>query len=203
MSKKNNRRLLIIIAVLVLIVIIMVYFLSLGKYNYLDEEDKDSKRIKWIDERLKHLTAEITTKAEIKRQLDLKVKRYFLYTRIGLLSIVVLLNWGWYLVFGKISIYSFSIYRPIDKQGIIDTVAVLLDFNQLLLLILFGILFLKFDTLKEVKDVMRLIHLLVKRLVYRKHKGLENEIKEISLEVEKLDKEKKEIEEKKNGSEKP
>lgn len=193
-ANKISKKSLMIIAVIVLIIIIIVYFLTLGKVNYLsEEEDGKQKRIKWIDERLNYLSLEVTSKLELKRILDEKVKRYFLYTRIAIVAIVIKFNCCWYYFFGKVSIYSFSFYKPFDKEGISSTLATLLDFNQFLILLLFTILFLKFETLKEIKDVMRLIHLEVKRYVYRKHKGLDKEIREINLEISILNKEKERI----------
>lgn len=196
---KNNNKLLIIAAVALLILIILVYFLSLGKINYFKEEEQ-RKRMKWIEERLNYLTSEITGKLELKKRLDIKVKNYFLYTRLLILILFILLNCLWCQYFCNIDYMSLSAFRPIDKQILRDTISTLLDFNQLLLLATFSILFIKFETLKEIKDLMKLIHLLVKRYVYRKHKGLESEIIEISLEIEKLDIEKKEIEAKLKNS---
>lgn len=194
MSEKSKRNLHIAVAVILLILIILFYFLTLGKINYLAEESQDKRRINWIDERLKYLTLEINSKTELKVQLDFKVKRYFLYTRIVLLSFVLLLNLGWYLIFENFSVCSPNSNEIVTKTKIIDTISWMLDFNQMLLLLLFAILFIKFDTLKEINDVMRLIHLSVKRFVYKKHKGLENEIKVINFEVEILEQERKKIE---------
>lgn len=195
-KSKLNRRVLIIIAAIILIIIIVVYFISLGKVDYLSEEGNDKdRRIKWIDERLSYLSQEFSTKLELKKYLDEKVKRYFLYARIIIVTIILMLNCCWYYFFGKVSVYSIDFCKPLDREGLSYTLSTILDFNQFLILVLFTILFLKFETLKEIKDVMRIIHLEVRRYVYRKYKGLDSEIQEINIEITLLNKEKDEIRE--------
>lgn len=204
MSKKKKltkkERALIIIAGVVLIFLIIAYFVSLGKVNYLSETDENKKKLKWIEDKLKDLESDVVSKQDLKRKLDERVRVYFFRTRLAIIVVILLLNWWWYYLFGKVSIHSFSFCRPIDREGITGTISVILDFNQFLFLILLVFLFLKFETLKEIKDIVKILHLYVRRIVYRKHKGLEKEIQEISLEIEKLNKEKEEI---KNKLDKP
>jgi len=89
--KKNNKeekamfnQSLIIIAVILIILIIALYFISLGKINLIGQEDEKTKRIRWIDKRLKNLHVESKTKEELKEKLDEEVRQYFFYTRIVL-----------------------------------------------------------------------------------------------------------------------
>lgn len=82
----------IILAILLIIAIIVIYFISFGKINLVEQEDEKTKRIRWIDRRLEDLHFHAKSKEELKKSLDERVKRYFFYTRIVLALLYLAAN---------------------------------------------------------------------------------------------------------------
>lgn len=184
-KKRNSReekakfnRLLIIIAVILLILIIALYFISLGKINIIGQEDEKTKRIRWIDERLKNLQVEAKSKEELKEKLDKKVRQYFFYTRMALS------------VFYFVANMAIFIWLTDNKKGCDDRLSTLLNYNEAALILILVALFIRFETPAEFRDVFKIIHLYIKGKIYRSHQELEVEIKNIYSEIEVLSKEK-------------
>lgn len=168
----------IVLAVVVVVLIIIVYAISLGKINLIEQEDEKTRRIRWIDKRLKSLCYQAQTKEELKRKLDKKVRQYFLYTRIALAVFYIAAN-----VCGLI-------WLTDGNAALGDRLSVLLNYNEVVLIVTLIVLFIRFETPSEFRDVFRLIHLSIARIVYRNHKELDGDIKEINKEVVALTKEK-------------
>ena len=179
-NKKNPDHIYLWIGIFFIIVLVIIYLITLGKLNFLLEDEK-SKRLKWIEDRLASLEIESKNKIEIKRQLDERVKRWFLYSRCIL--------GGIYLFINGVAFYF------IPKSDFNDKISVLLNYNQFLFFIALTALFIRYETPSDFKDFFRLIHLQIKKLVYKNHKELVNEIELISIELNKLSHEKKTIQE--------
>ncbi len=179
-NNENPNHVYIWIGIFFVIVLVIIYLITLGKLNFL-QEDAKSKRLKWIEERLASLEIESQNKIEIKRQLDERVKKWFLYARCIL--------GGVYLVLNGIGFYF------IPKVEFNDKISVLLNYNQFLFFIMLTVLFIRYETPSDFKDFFRLIHLQIKKLVYKNHKELVNEIRLISIEIDKLSAEKQDIQE--------
>ncbi|MHB8259072.1 MAG: hypothetical protein ACYDCN_13310 [Bacteroidia bacterium] len=165
-----------LIVALLLVAIIIFYLFTFGKINLL-KENENEKRLKWIENRLSHLHYQFKTKEELRAKLDLKVKQYFFLTRILIASIFLFLN-------------IICFFYWISKPDFYDRLSILLNYNQVLLLVILSALFIKFETSAELKDVIKLIHLEIKNIVYKNHEGLEDEVAKITGEITILNKEK-------------
>lgn len=179
-TKENPNHIYLWIGIFFIIILVIIYLITLGKLNFLQEDDKN-KRLKWIENRLATLEIESNNKIEIKKQLDERVKKWFLYARFIL--------GGIYLALNGVAFYF------IPKADFNDKISVLLNYNQVLFFITLTALFIRYETPSDFKDFFRLIHLQIKRLVYKNHKELVNEIEFISIEINKLSDEKKIIQE--------
>ena len=177
---ENPNRIFIWIGIFLIIVLIIIYLITLGKLNFLEKDGK-SKRLKWIEDRLASLEIESKNKIEIKRQLDERVKKWFLYARCILGGVYLILN-----------VVGFYFIPKVDFN---DKISVLLNYNQFLFFIMLMALFIRYETPSDFKDFFRLIHLQIKKLVYKNHKELVNEIELIVIEINKLSDEKKTIQE--------
>lgn len=181
MTEKENKALkyfLICLAIVIIVVVILLYFVSLGKYNLLKDEDPKAKRIKWIDKRLAALQYHAKTKEELKIKLNSKVKKWFLYTRIAIVLLYLSAN---------TILYFFLAHGNNDWTGKFST---LMDFNQAGLILILAALFIRFENPADFRDVFKLIHLAIQGIVYRNHSGLDTEITGIYKEIEDLSKEK-------------
>ncbi|GIK70130.1 MAG: hypothetical protein HND27_07100 [Bacteroidetes bacterium] len=177
-EQARRNRLLILIAVIVVVIVIIVYFVSLGKINLIPEEDEKTKRIRWIDNRLQDLHFEAKSKKELKEKLDEKVKRYFLYTRIALSFLYLAAN---------LALFFWVLDASKDCN---DRLSILLNYNEVAIIVILVILFIRFETPSEFRDVFKLIHLSVMKIVYKNHEELDAEINAIHTEIEVLTKEK-------------
>jgi len=179
-DKEWNQKLIVIVVLIILVAIIVVYVFSFGKLNYL-KEDKDKKRLKWIDNRLADLHYQYKTKEELRAQLDLRVKRAFFWARVSMVSIFLIINFiGFY-------------YNT--TQNLNDRLCLFLNYNQVFFFLLIATLFIIFETSAEIKDVMKIIHLEIKKYVYKDNTGLEKEVAEITAEIKRLTDEKNKIQE--------
>lgn len=180
-KKEDDNQFLIVLAVILVIAIIIIYCLSLGKINFIQSDDEKRKRLRWIDQRLKHLHVEAKNKEELKKELNRKVKNWFFIARCFL----VLIYLG-----GNVIGY---FYLTDHCLSFSDRVSCLLNYNELVLIGILVILFLVFESPSEFKDVFKLLHLMIQRMVYCGHHELDNEIVRINAEINALDEEKQNL----------
>ena len=177
-ERARRNRFWIVVAVIVVIVIIILYFVSLGKINLIEEEDEKTKKLRWIDKRLQDLHFEAKSKEELKIELAEKVNKYFRYTRIALVFLYIAANFS-------VFVWGFDCSKDFN-----DKLSILLNYNEVALIGILIILFIRFETPSEFRDVFKLIHLSVISIVYKNHKELDEDIKAIYVEIEVLSKEK-------------
>ena len=173
-KKKSNNNLYNVLFVVIIIIIILVYFSSLGKVNLISHQNRSS----WIEDKISNLKKSGNSKMQLKLELDAKVKKYFQYSRIFLVGIYF--------------IVCFVIYNCLDTS-FFDRLFFILNITQVVAILILAALFIRFDKPSDFKDISRLIHLYIKDAVYRNHKNLDDEVKNINIEIDLLEQEKNNI----------
>lgn len=143
------------------------------------DKDAKNKRLIWIEERLEFLYSDIKNKRDLKEQLDKKVKKIFLIVRWIFGSVYIVIN--------------LVTFWLIQKEGYLDKLSVLLNFNQAVFIVLLTVLYIKYETPKDFKLFFKIIHLKIQELVYKNHAELKNELNNLEKKIENLTKEKSEI----------
>ena len=166
MSKKPNDKhlLLYIVIAFVIIIAIIALLVSFGKIDFLNEtestnNDNDlSERKLKLEHRHKKLKELIERKKELRIKLQNKFRWIYFWVRFGLLFIC--------------ATYNFFIW----KFELAKDLGTFLNYNEVVLLILFALNFLFFKNLIGLKEIIDYVKNIVENRVYKKYIKIEIQI---------------------------
>jgi hypothetical protein len=173
MKKKNNNFLYILLA-LVIVLVIIIWLITLGNINFIssqpnkNEVDGLMERRKRLAQRHRKLQVLIDAKTQLKAKLEKKFRRFYFIVRLvifclllGFNIIIISLKWA-------------------------TELGTILNWNEAVLLILFGLNFLIYGNVVGIKESIDSAKSYIENKVYRKYLNIEVQIARHTSESDKL-----------------
>ncbi|NOU38414.1 MAG: hypothetical protein HOO89_06855 [Ferruginibacter sp.] len=159
-KKEDDQFLIWVLVILLVILTYLIYTASLGQIDITPHKDNepfiDKKRL--AEERHKKLLALIEQKKELKEKLAKHFKTSYLFVRILFVAM--------YLGFNALLFFVFNI----------KDLGTILNWNEVLLLILITINFITFGTITDLKNVIGYFRNRIENWVYGKYVNIEEQI---------------------------
>ncbi|WP_291276098.1 hypothetical protein [Flavobacterium sp.] len=165
--------LLIFFVAILFIIAIILYYSSLGKVDLTKKIEKQLiKHNEEIDRRIEELEKQNFSKLELAIRLDQFVSWVFLAFRIIVSGLYILIN--------------IIIYLYCGQEGFHNRLSCVVNINEAMFLIFLLGSFLLTTRFSDVNNLIRIIHLRIRKLVYGRFKRMEEEAERIGLEISKL-----------------
>lgn len=158
----------IILIVLLVALLIILYLITFGKVNFIQEGDSKNKssdeKKKWLEHRHRKLEGLVNKKVGLIENLNRIVKTSYFLVRLFFVAVFVGIN--------LLAFNSFNL-----------TLENLLSYNQVFAVSFFGVCFLIYDKPSDIYTIFSSLRLSVENYVFQKYGNLEQQIEEHKKEM--------------------
>lgn len=182
MRKRKTEIINTIIIVVIILLIIIIFLISIGKIDLFEKSFKTPAKIQEKDTnetKRKELKIQIEEKQKIKKYLDSKANRLYIWAKFVIALFYLGANIiGWMLLWSG----DFN-----------QTLGFLITYNEAVFILYVLIMLVIPKKPLSISSLVQAIRLKIRRLLYFRNLGLEDEIKELGKEIDKLNSHKAQI----------